>query len=125
MSSGRGKGPSGKGKGPRRGKTSTVSTTRSRRGAVQEYFGDLDDQSQISASDTSTSEFGSASSNCNFAVPGTSGSQQSQVAKDEFEEHTVYLKKVELTLNGSPIDMIEDRQTEDHCIQSFWRMNQA
>ena len=116
------KGASGKGKGPRRGKSSTVTTTRSHRGAVQEYFGDLDDQSHISVATTSDSFVTSASSNCNFGVLQP---QTTTVAGDEFEEHTVYLKKVELTLNGSPIDMIEDRQTEDHCIQSFWKMNQA
>ena len=128
LASGRGKhapGPSGKGKGPQRGKSSTVTTTRSSRGAVQEYFGDLDDQSHISVtSDASTSEsfvqIGASASN--FVRPEQ---RESAVQGDEFEEHTVYLKKVELTLNGSPIDMIEDRQTEDHCIQSFWKMNQA
>ena len=123
--SGKGKGPIGKGKGPRRGKTSTVVTTRSQHGTVQEYFGDLDNQSHISVTSSSTSESfvqigASASSNCSYATRA----QTEAFGGDEFEEHTVYLKKVELTLNGSPIDMIEDRQTEDHCIQSFWRMNQ-
>ena len=30
---------------------------------------------------------------------------------------TIFLKKVEVTINGSPIDMIEDKQTEDECMQ--------
>jgi hypothetical protein len=34
----------------------------------------------------------------------------------------VYLKKIELQLNGQPIDQIEDDLTEDECIQSYWRL---
>jgi hypothetical protein len=34
----------------------------------------------------------------------------------------IFLKRVELTINGSPIDMIEDKQTEDECMQMYWRM---
>ena len=99
-----------------------MTTTRSHRGAVEEYFGDLDDQSHISARASTSESFASVSSG-NFGA--SLQPQTNTITGDEFEEHTVYLKKVELTLNGSPIDMIEDRQTEDHCIQSFWKMNQA
>jgi hypothetical protein len=35
------------------------------------------------------------------------------------EKKTIYLKRVEVTINGTPIDMIEDKQTEDECIQEI------
>jgi hypothetical protein len=34
----------------------------------------------------------------------------------------IFIKRVELTINGSPVDMIEDKQTEDECMQMYWRM---
>jgi hypothetical protein len=34
-------------------------------------------------------------------------------------EKTIFLKRVEVTINGTPIDMIEDKQTEDECIQEI------
>ena len=37
---------------------------------------------------------------------------------------TVYVRKIELLLNGTPVDQVEDREDEDECIQMFWRMNQ-
>lgn len=35
---------------------------------------------------------------------------------------TIFLRKVECQLNSTPIDQIEDDQTEDECVQSFWRL---
>lgn len=35
---------------------------------------------------------------------------------------TVFIQKIEVLLNSTPIDQIEDNQTQDECIQSFWRM---
>jgi hypothetical protein len=32
----------------------------------------------------------------------------------------IFIRKVELTINGNPIDMIEDKQTEDECIQGLF-----
>ena len=32
----------------------------------------------------------------------------------------IFLRKVELTINGTPVDMIEDKQTEDECIQGIF-----
>ena len=34
----------------------------------------------------------------------------------------VFIRKIEVLLNGSPIDQVEDKQNEDECIQSYWRM---
>ena len=34
----------------------------------------------------------------------------------------IFIKKLELTINGTPIDQIEDKQTEDECIQAYWKM---
>lgn len=38
------------------------------------------------------------------------------------ETETFYIKKIDLTLNGSPIDQIDDLQSEDECMASFFRM---
>ena len=38
------------------------------------------------------------------------------------DEETFFLKNVELTLNGSLIDQIDDLQTEDECMASYFRM---
>ena len=38
------------------------------------------------------------------------------------EEETFFLKNVELTLNGTLIDQIEDSQTEDECMASYFRL---
>jgi hypothetical protein len=32
---------------------------------------------------------------------------------------SIFLKRVEVTINGTPIDMIEDKQTEDECIHEI------
>ena len=37
---------------------------------------------------------------------------------------TVFIKQVELLLNGAPVDQIETRETEDDCIFTFWKMFQ-
>ena len=34
----------------------------------------------------------------------------------------VFIRKIDVTLNGSPIDQVEDKQNEDECIQAYWRM---
>jgi hypothetical protein len=36
---------------------------------------------------------------------------------------TIYIKKIEMFLNQTPIDQIEDKQTEDECMQAYWRMS--
>ena len=38
------------------------------------------------------------------------------------EEETFFIKHVELTLNGTLIDQIEDSQTEDECMSTFFRL---
>lgn len=38
---------------------------------------------------------------------------------------TVYLKKIEVLLNNMPLDQLDDSQTEDECIKSFYRMFDA
>ena len=40
----------------------------------------------------------------------------------EDEEKFVYIRKIEVLLNGTPIDQIEDKQNEDECMQAYWRM---
>ena len=38
------------------------------------------------------------------------------------EKKKVFIKKIEVLLNGSPIDQVEDKQNEDECIQAYWRL---
>ena len=45
-------------------------------------------------------------------------SYSNQVTGDK----TVFIKKIEVLLNGSPIDQVEDKQNIDECIQAYWRM---
>jgi hypothetical protein len=35
---------------------------------------------------------------------------------------TVHLTKIQCLLNNAPIDMIEDFQSEDECMQAYWRL---
>jgi len=37
-------------------------------------------------------------------------------------KRTVFIKNIELCLNQNKIDQIEDKQTEDECMQAYWRM---
>lgn len=38
------------------------------------------------------------------------------------EKKQVFIKKIEVLLNGSPIDQVEDKQNEDECMQAYWRL---
>ena len=37
---------------------------------------------------------------------------------------TIWIKQVELLLNGAPLDQVDSRETEDDCIFTFWKMYQ-
>jgi len=84
-----------KGKGPRRGKRSRPSTSAESFNRFVEFTGrDYDD------------------------VSITSDESQNLGA----ETKDVFIKKIDLTLNGSSIDQLEDFQTADDAMQMFWRM---
>ena len=38
------------------------------------------------------------------------------------DDKYVFIRKIEVLLNGTPIDQIEDKQNEDECLQAYWRM---
>ena len=38
------------------------------------------------------------------------------------EDKFVFIRKIEVLLNGTPLDQVEDKQNEDECIQAYWRM---
>ena len=38
------------------------------------------------------------------------------------EDKYVFIRKIEVLLNGTPIDQVEDKQNEDECMQTYWRM---
>jgi hypothetical protein len=44
------------------------------------------------------------------------------VQSDVVTTKTVYLKKLQCFLNNVPVDAIEDFQTEDECMQAYWRL---
>ena len=54
------------------------------------------------------------------SAPPYAGSSGSDLRDDP--EKTVYIRKIEVLLNGTPIDQVEDKQNEDECIQAYWRM---
>ena len=37
---------------------------------------------------------------------------------------TIWIKQVELLLNGAALDQVDSRETEDDCIFTFWKMYQ-
>ena len=48
----------------------------------------------------------------------------SDIEGPDLIEKTIFIKQVELFLNGAPLDQIETRETEDDCILSYWKMFQ-
>ena len=128
-----------KGKSPsKRGKTSATSSTRTLRRAVNslelnqsapsDSFEQISEPEPIAStsrtrlggtndslerlSDSRDSRFGAGRyTNDSFERASFYSADGLPVLKDT-ETVTVYLKKVELTLNGAPVDMLEDRQTE-------------
>ena len=36
----------------------------------------------------------------------------------------IYIKNVQLTLNGQPVDSLDSRETEEDCITTYWRLFQ-
>ena len=38
------------------------------------------------------------------------------------ETKTVFIRRIDCLLNANPIDQIEDKQTEDECVQAYFRL---
>ena len=53
------------------------------------------------------------------APPFESSSNYDQIGDPE---KFVFIRKIEVLLNGTPIDQVEDKQNEDECLQAYWRM---
>ncbi len=54
-------------------------------------------------------------------------SQYSNFTEDESnvsraETKTIFIRKIEVTINGTPVDQVEDKQNEEECMQAYWRM---
>jgi hypothetical protein len=47
----------------------------------------------------------------------------SVVTLPEKTKKNIFISKIELCLNQNKIDQIEDNQTEDECMQAYWRMS--
>ena len=56
------------------------------------------------------------------SAPHYEPSEQSQDSTVCASNKNVFIRKIEILLNGSPIDQVEDKQNEDECIQAYWRM---
>jgi hypothetical protein len=47
----------------------------------------------------------------------------SVVTLPEKTKKTIFISNIQLCLNQNKIDQIEDKQTEDECMQAYWRMS--
>ena len=56
------------------------------------------------------------------APPAENESERNFPNELNAEEKKVFIRKIEVLLNGSPIDQVEDKQNADECIQAYWRM---
>ena len=56
--------------------------------------------------------------------PSTSSDPPPPYSSLEAGKKTIFIKQVELLLNGAPLDQIDSRETEDDCIFTFWKMYQ-
>lgn len=61
----------------------------------------------------------SSSSEASFALPSAPPAENLTFEDDD---KFVFIRKIEVLLNGTPIDQVEDKQNEDECIQAYWRM---
>ena len=68
------------------------------------------------------SSSGSESSFPKPSAPPLAESEYSYVQQLRDDPKYVFIRKIELLLNGSPIDQVEDKQNSDECIQAYWRM---
>ena len=68
------------------------------------------------------SSFASASGSSAFPKPSAPPFEEETSQAVQDDEKYVFIRKIEVLLNGSPIDQVEDKQTQDECIQSYWRM---
>jgi len=103
--------PTDKGKGPKRGKnTRNVGPSR---------FAEFTQREQSITSDDSEPQQGPSSARLT-RNGGYGPDPPPPPPPPQFKD--VFLKKVELTLNGAPIDALEDTQNIDECMEQFWRM---
>ena len=62
----------------------------------------------------------SSASDITHSIPEPSAPYYEHLSDEE--PKYVYIRKIEVLLNGSPIDQVEDKQNKDECIQAYWRM---
>ena len=61
-----------------------------------------------------------AGSEASFSFPFPSAPPEENLTEDD--DKFVFIRKIEVLLNGTPLDQVEDKQNEDECIQAYWRM---
>ena len=57
-----------------------------------------------------------------FPQPSAPPEECSNFDQSVGEEKFVFIRKIEVLLNGTPFDQAEDKQNEDECMQAYWRM---
>ena len=86
----------------------------------------IDEEAQRRLRSFLASERISTSSESSFATfpqpsaPPPEYSNFDESLKDA-EKH-VFIRKIEVLLNGTPLDQVEDKENEDECMQAYWRM---
>ena len=68
----------------------------------------------------------STSSESSFPIPSAPPFETCSNVHDEVnltdDDKYVFIRKIEVLLNGTPIDQVEDKQNADECMQAYWRM---
>ena len=104
----------GKGRGKRSAKASEEQST------SQSFLGRLVHGISSRENDNSSVHSDSASTSASIrSAPPTYSEANNQGATK-----TVYIKQVDLLLNGAPLDQLETRETSDDCVFTYWKMFQ-
>ena len=104
----------GKGKGKKSKKTDSSIFQRLRQGLT----GNDDAVSITSAHSLASASESPSTSQCSGKSRPPPYSEQAATTK------TVFVKQVQLLLNGAPLDQIETTETKDDCIFTYWKMFQ-
>ena len=67
-----------------------------------------------------------SSSSSESSFPKPTAPPRSEITDNYYQvkddDKHVYIRRIEVLLNGSPIDQVEDKQNDDECMQAYWRM---
>ncbi len=60
--------------------------------------------------------------NSSVGVPHSLSSVPPSISQRIGATSKVYITNIEVTLNGTPIDQVCDKQNEEECMQAYWRL---